>query len=219
MLQLDTAPSASTVQGPAFRRPIARVDRPAAVRLPSARQLRERVSSAQARLDRAELAIHDWLVVYSMAILRVSLGSIFLGFGALKLLGVSPAANLVEATTHAMFLGLVPGPIALVGVGLLECTIGILLMAGRGMRVAMYMLAGQLVGILSPVVLLTARLFSGPHNAPTLEGQYVLKDVVLVGAALVIATTLRGGRLTTAADSAEVETDRSITSAQRAQHA
>jgi putative oxidoreductase len=219
MLQLDTAPSVSTVQSPAFRRPITRVDRPATVGRPLASQLRERLNSAEARLERAELAIHEWLVLYSMAILRVSLGSIFLGFGALKLLGVSPAANLVEATTHAMFLGLVPGPIALVGVGLLECTIGILLIAGKGMRVAMYMLAGQLVGILSPVVLLSTRLFSGSHNAPTLEGQYVLKDVVLVAAAMVIATTLRGGRLTTAADSADVEMERSIGSAQRSQHA
>jgi uncharacterized membrane protein YphA (DoxX/SURF4 family) len=214
MLQLDSAPSVSTTQSPAFRRPLARGQRPSARRLPSAAQLVERV-------DRAEQAIHEWLVVYSMAILRVSLGSIFLGFGALKLFpGISPAANLVEATTHAMFLGLVPGPVALVGVGLLECTIGILLIAGKGMRIAIYMLAGQLVGILSPVVLLTARLFSGPHNAPTLEGQYVLKDVVLVGAALVIATTLRGGRLTTATDSPDVvETAGRIGGAQRSRHA
>ncbi len=36
-------------------------------------------------------------------------------------------------------------------------------------------------------MLLSGRLFDGPHGAPTLEGQYVLKDIVLVGAALVIA--------------------------------
>jgi len=53
------------------------------------------------------------------------------------------------------------------------------------------------VGILSPVVLLAARLFDGPHHTPTLEGQYVLKDIILVTATLVIAATLRGGRLTT----------------------
>jgi len=41
-----------------------------------------------------------------------------------------------------------------------------------------------------------ARLFAGPHHAPTLEGQCVLKDIILVAAGLVIAAgTFRGGRL------------------------
>jgi putative oxidoreductase len=200
MLQLESAPSVSTAQSPTLRRPIARVERETVRRPASALSLRE-------RLDRVDAAIHEWLVAYSVAILRVSLGSIFLGFGVLQLFpGVSPAANLVEATTHILFLGLVPGPFALVGVGLLECTIGVLLIAGQAMRPAIYMLAGQLVGILSPVVLLAPRLFSGPHNAPTLEGQYVVKDIVLVGAALVIAATLRGGRLASGTESSEPET-------------
>ena len=64
------------------------------------------------------------------------------------------------------------------------------------MRVAIWLLAIEFVGILSPVFLLTGRLFAGPHHAPTLEGQYVLKDVILVAAALVIAAaSFRGGRL------------------------
>jgi uncharacterized membrane protein YkgB len=46
------------------------------------------------------------------------------------------------------------------------------------------------MGILSPVVLLPHRLFSGPDHAPTLEGQYVLKDLILFTASLVVATTL-----------------------------
>jgi putative oxidoreductase len=41
-------------------------------------------------------------------------------------------------------------------------------------------------------VLLTGRMFAGPHHMPTLEGQYVLKDVILVTATMVIATTVRG---------------------------
>jgi uncharacterized membrane protein YphA (DoxX/SURF4 family) len=197
MLQLETEPSVSTAQSPALRPPLARSER-AGRRFAPALPLRK-------RLDRADVAVHQWLVTYSISVLRISLGAIFLGFGVLKLLGVSPAANLVEATTHILFLGLVPGPVALVGVGLLECTIGILLIAGKAMRTAVYMLGFQLVGILSPVVLLAPRLFSGPDNAPTLEGQYVIKDLVFVGAALVIAATLRGGRLTTRSDIAEVK--------------
>ena len=53
-----------------------------------------------------------------------------------------------------------------------------------------YLLVLWTLGILSPAVLLAGRLFMGPYHAPTLEGQYVLKDIVLLTASLVIATTL-----------------------------
>ena len=69
------------------------------------------------------------------------------------------------------------------------------LLLGRWMRLAVWLLAGELIGILSPLALLPSRLFNGPHNAPTLEGQYVLKDVIIVGAALVLIATLSGARL------------------------
>lgn len=151
------------------------------------------------RLDRLDAAAHRWLVAHSIGLLRVSLGVVFLGFGALKLFpGVSPAENLVKATTNSLTFGLIPGSVALAGVAVLECVIGVCLISGRAVRAAIYLLGILLVGILSPVVLLAPRLFSGPHHAPTLEGQYVLKDVILAAATLVVAATLRGGRLTSA---------------------
>jgi len=156
-------------------------------------------SDLRGRLDRLEAAAHRWLVAHSIALLRVSLGAVFLGFGILKLFpGVSPAEDLVKATTHILTLGLVPGSVALAAVAVFECAIGVCLITKRALRVAIYLLGIELVGILSPVVLLTARLFSGPHHAPTLEGQYVLKDIVFVTATLVLAATLRGGRLESA---------------------
>jgi len=147
----------------------------------------------------------SWLVAHSIAILRVCLGAVFFGFGLLKFFpGVSPAQDLVEHTTDILTLGLIPGSVALVGVATLECVIGLCLITGRGVRTAVYLLCVQLIGILSPVVLLAARLFDGPHGAPTLEGQYVLKDVILVGAALVIASTVGGARLTRESDADSV---------------
>jgi len=140
---------------------------------------------------------HALLVRYSIVALRISIGATFFAFGILKYFpGVSPAENLARTTSHILFLGLVPGGVAVVLIATLECTIGLLLMSGRGLRIAVYLLVGELIGILSPLVLLTGRLFAGPHGAPTLEGQYVLKDIVLVTAAMVIAAaSFRGGRL------------------------
>lgn len=141
--------------------------------------------------------LHHQFVRHSITALRIAIGAVFLGFGVLKYFpGVSPAQKLTEATTHILFLGLVPGDVAIVMIATLECTIGILLLANRGMRVAVWLLATEFVGILSPLVLLSGRLFAGPHHAPTLEGQYCLKDIILVAAALVIAAgTFRGGRM------------------------
>ncbi len=157
-----------------------------------------------ARLRAAEAAAQRWLIAHSIAFLRVSIGAILLGFGLLKFFpGVSPAQDLVEQTTSMLTLGIVPGAVALVGVALLETVIGLWLISGRAMRGAVYLLAIQLVGIMSPIVLLPGRLFGGPHGAPTLEGQYVLKDIIIVGAALVLAATLGGGRLTAKRDAAD----------------
>lgn len=149
------------------------------------------------RFLHVENLIHHQLVRHSVAVLRVAVGLVFLGFGVLKYFpGVSPAQDITEATTHILFLGLVPGDVALPIIATLECVIGMTLILGRGMRLGIWLLAVEFVGILSPLVLLPGRLFSGPHHAPTLEGQYVLKDIILVGAAMVIAAaTFRGGRL------------------------
>jgi len=144
-----------------------------------------------------ENRIHHQLVLHSITALRIAVGAIFLGFGVLKYFpGVSPAQNLTEATTHILFLGLVPGDVAIVMIATLECTIGILLLTNRAMRLAVWLLAIEFVGILSPIFLLPGRLFAGPHHAPTITGQYCLKDIILVAAALVIAAgSFRGGRM------------------------
>jgi uncharacterized membrane protein YphA (DoxX/SURF4 family) len=184
----------------AFIRYATAAARPIHSRFPATRSL---ANPAEA-LAAFEAVCQRWLIAYSIAILRVSVGAVFLGFGLLKFFpGVSPAQGLVEATTHILTFGLVPGAVALVAVATLESVIGLCLLTGRGMRCAMYLLIVQLVGILSPIVLLPGRLFSGAGIAPTLEGQYVLKDIIIVGAALVLASTVLGGRLTSPADEAD----------------
>lgn len=145
---------------------------------------------------RLEGVVHRWLVGHSISLLRVSLGLVFLGFGALKLVpGLSPAEDLVRSTIDLMTFGLVPGQLGVVVTGAIECFIGASLITGRWVRLTVYVLAGELLGILSPLVLLPGRLFDGPFHAPTLEGQYVLKDVILVAAAMVVATQFRGAEI------------------------
>lgn len=151
------------------------------------------------RFTAIENVVHQLLVRHAIAALRWSVGLVFLGFGLLKYFpGVSPAEGLATATTDVLFLGLIAPEAAITIVATMECFIGVCLLIGSGalMRVAIWVLGAQLVGILSPLLIEPGRLFSGPHGAPTLEGQYVLKDVILVAAGMVIAAgTFRGGRL------------------------
>lgn len=158
-------------------------------------------TARKTRTDSAEARIHAWLVGHSLTFLRLSMGAVMLGFGILKYFpDLSPAQGLVVATLHRLTAGLVPGVVsgraAMDCVATLECSIGLLLLTGRWMRPTVALLLVHLVGILSPVLLLPGRVFGGPHHMPTLEGQYVLKDVILLAAGLVIATTVRGSALT-----------------------
>jgi len=144
-------------------------------------------------LQAIDAAIHRWLLNHSIQMLRIVVGLVFLLFGLLKYFpDVSPAEGLTIKTTDALSFGLVSGHIAIVLIASVECIIGLLLITGRWLRVAIYLLAGQLIGILAPLVLFTGRLFDGPHHAPTLEGQYVIKDFIFVAAGFVVASTLPG---------------------------
>ena len=129
--------------------------------------------------------ISGWLGRQSIDILRVSLGLVFLAFGLLKFFpGASPAEALVIRTIDTLTLGVIDGQAALLLTAVMECFIGITLVTGRFLRTGLLVLGMSLVGIMSPLVLFFGDLFPG---TPTLEAQYVFKDIVLAAAGLVIA--------------------------------
>lgn len=143
-----------------------------------------------------EERVTRWLARWSITILRVGLGAIFLGFGLLKFFpSFSPAEGMVVQTLDALTFGVIPARVGVVLVAALECAIGLGLITARFLRLALVMLGFQMIGAMSPLVLFPAELFGGPFHAPTLEGQYILKDVVLVSAGLVIGASLEGGRI------------------------
>ena len=123
--------------------------------------------------------------------LRVSLGVIFVWFGILKPLGISPAEPLVLATVK--WLPLLDPPAWVAVIGWWEVVIGISFLFRRTVRIAIALLALQMVGTLMPLFLLPAVTFQEgriPYG-PTLEGQYIIKNLLIISAALVIGGTLR----------------------------
>lgn len=144
------------------------------------------------RLAVAEAALKAVLERWSIPALRVALGAVFVAFGVVKFFpGVSPLESLVEATWGVLTLGLVGGQLALILTAVLETVAGLALISGVFARFGLVVLAIAFVGIFSPLVFFTGELFA--DGGPTLLGQYVLKNVVLVAAALVVASrVLRG---------------------------
>ncbi len=148
------------------------------------------------RFDRLDTNLNRWLVANSIALLRVSLGLVFLVFGALKFFpGLSPIEELATQTTTALTFGLVPPSAGLVVIAAVECAIGLCFVTGRFLRVGVWLMGAQMLGAISPLVLFPGEMFAGPFYAPTLAAQYIVKDVVLVTAALVIAATWSGARI------------------------
>ncbi len=148
------------------------------------------------RFDRLDTALNRWLVAHSIALLRVSLGLVFLAFGALKFFpGLSPIEGLATSTTTALTFGIVPPGVGLVMIAALEVAIGLCFMTGRFLRVGVWLMGAQMIGAMSPLVLFPAELFAGSLYAPTLAAQYIIKDIILVAAAMVIASTWTGARI------------------------
>lgn len=128
---------------------------------------------------------------YGTRVLRYALAVTFIWFGALKPLGLSPAAGLVERTVY-WFEPSVFVPI----LGWWEVLIGLFLVFRPTIRASLFLLFLQMPGTMLPLVLLPDVCFTQFPLGLTLEGQYIIKNLVLIGAAIVL-----GGTVRTASDS------------------
>ena len=147
------------------------------------------------QLTAIDIQITSWLARHGIAILRVGLGIVFLWFGLLKFVpGVSAAEDLAGQTIEILTFGLIQPAASLVLLACWESLIGLGLVTGRQLRATLLLLMLQMLGTLTPLALFPAETFTHLPYAPTLEGQYILKNVVLIGAGLVIGATARGGR-------------------------
>ncbi|HVL70153.1 MAG TPA: hypothetical protein VM364_23030 [Vicinamibacterales bacterium] len=151
---------------------------------PHDRELVETVSRLDAR-------IADTMRRWGVPALRLSLGIVFVWFGLLKPLGLSPAEPLLKATVG--WMPLLNADQWLAVIGWWEVTIGLTFLHRATVRVAIALLALQMVGTFLPLLMLPQVVFQAGHlpYAPTMEGQYIIKNLVIISAALVIGGTVR----------------------------
>ncbi len=147
----------------------------------------ERFAALDRRLTRL-------MAANAITLLRVSVGVVFVWFGALKFIpGFSPADEIAADTVSALTFGLIDPPFSLIALAVLETVIGVGLLTRRFMRITLLLLFGQMLGTLTPLVLFPDVTWFRPPLLPTLEGQYIIKNLVLVSAGITIGATVRGG--------------------------
>jgi uncharacterized membrane protein YkgB len=145
----------------------------------------------QRQFDTIDTAITGWMARHGITLLRISMGLVFLWFGALKLVpNVSPAEDLIRET-----ITFLPMNVFLPFLAVWEMAIGLGFITGKFMRLTILLLFLQMPGTISPVFLRPDLVWTTFPFGLTLEGQYIVKNLVLISAALVVGATVRGGGL------------------------
>jgi len=148
--------------------------------------LRASVDSYREQFDELDDTIAAHMDRWSIPVLRVAIAVVFIWFGALKVFGISPAGELVAATVYVV------DPATFVPIlGVWEVVIGICLLYRPLIRVGIFLLFLQLPGTFLPIVLLPEVVFTAFPYGLTVEGQYIIKNLVIIGAALGIGGTVR----------------------------
>jgi uncharacterized membrane protein YkgB len=136
-------------------------------------------------VERFDLRIIGFFRRSHLIIARLALFIIFFWFGFIKLIGVSPASPLAQALT-AKTVGLEYFDILFAAIALLECLIGILFLFPKSVRFTLPLLFFHMVIVCGPLVLVPELTWQSAF-VPTLEGQYIIKNLVVIAVAFGIA--------------------------------
>jgi putative oxidoreductase len=147
------------------------------------REERARLERHAQRIDAGVLSALDRI---ALPALRISLGVVFIWFGALKLLDVSPVSGLVARTVYWF-----DPDIVVPALGVFEIAVGSMLVLNKLLRVALALFAGQMVGtFLVFAVLPNVAFRDGNPLLLTVEGEFVVKNLVLLTAGMVVGSRL-----------------------------
>lgn len=130
---------------------------------------------------------NNWLTQNAMNLLRISIGVIYMWFGALKYFpNLSPADQLAKDTIHLITFGLIPSGVSIILLAIWETALGFVLIMGVWKRVVFYVLLLHMVCTFVPLFFFTDVSFTNSPYAFTLVGQYIMKNLIIIAAALVL---------------------------------
>lgn len=140
------------------------------------------------RIIKLDQKIAKWMSSWSIPALRLSFGIIFIWFGILKPFGYSAAESLLKATVSWLPFG--TSELWLILIGWWEVVIGITFLFKQTTKIAIALLFLQMIGTFMPLVFLPEVTFQQRNILmPTLEGQYIIKNLMVISAALVLGGT------------------------------
>lgn len=146
------------------------------------------------RFEAIDQAATKWMAKRGPLLLRLALGVVFFWFGVIKFVpGLSPADELATKTIKVLTFGVIEPNVSRVMLAVLETVIGVGLLAGVWLRVVLALLFFQMLGTVTPLVLFPDETWARFPISLTLEGQYIVKNVVLIAAGVVVGATVRGG--------------------------
>jgi len=146
-------------------------------------------------LQKFDVSITKWMAKYGLLLLRISIGIVFFWFGILKYFdGLSPAEDIAIETIRIVSFGLFSDKFILYGLATLEVLIGIGLIFRLFMRETLLLLYMQMIGTFLPLVFFPDEVFHVFPFSFTLEGQYIVKNIVLLSAGIVLGATVRGSK-------------------------
>ena len=138
-------------------------------------------------LNRADQRVVDAMGAYGLVLLRISLGVVFIWFGLLKVIGVTPVADLVVAV-----VSWVPAALAVPLVGIFEVVLGVGLVVGYGLRFTLLLLWLHLAGTFMLLLVRPDLAFqSGNPLFLTADGEFVIKNLVLISGGIAVGSTVR----------------------------
>jgi uncharacterized membrane protein YkgB len=136
-------------------------------------------------LKTLDLKVIDWLRRWHLPIARLAVFTIYFYFGVLKLLGDSPATPLAQAMVSKT-LGITHFHTTFMMLAIFECIIGVLFLFPKLTRIVIPLLLIHMVIVCSPLFLVPDQAFTKLF-VPTLEGQYIIKNVAIIALALGVA--------------------------------
>lgn len=139
-------------------------------------------------LERIDTRIIGFCKKMAMPLARFSIFVVFFWFGFLKVIGLSPASGLVQELFYKT-ISFMQFESFLIGFGVFECLIGLLFLIKGVERVVIPLLFIHLGTTLGPLVLLPSMMWSG-FMVPTMEAQYIIKNILIVALAISIASNL-----------------------------
>jgi len=145
------------------------------------------------KIEYIESNIYDWMAINGVKLLRISIGIIFFWFGFQKFFpGISSAEDIATRTIEVVTFGIVSHPISMPLLAIWEVLIGLGFLTGKFLRATIVLLYLQMAGTITPLFIFPEETFHMVPLVPSLEGQYIIKNIVFITGAMVIGAYYQG---------------------------